>query len=260
VTMNLRPSPELLAPAGDWDSLRAAAANGADAAYFGLEVFNARRRATNFKLDELPGVVAYLHERNVKAYVTFNTLIYTDELPQAVEYAAAIAQAGADAVIVQDLGLARLIRRLAPTLPIHASTQMTQTEPGGLDFLRGLGVSRVILARELSLTEIERVARATAMELEVFVHGALCISYSGQCLASESLWGRSANRGLCAQACRLPYRLVVDGRTAELGEREYLLSVPDLAAYDRVADLVRLGIAGFKIEGRLKSAPYVAAA
>jgi U32 family peptidase len=260
MTPNSRRRPELLAPAGDWDCLRAAAANGADAAYFGLEGFNARRRATNFQLAELPRVITYLHERNVKAYVTFNTLIFSDELPAAVKYSTAIADAGADAVIVQDLGLARLIRRLAPTLPVHASTQMTQTEAGGIDYLRELGVQRVILARELTLAEIERIARATPMELEVFVHGALCISYSGQCLASESLWGRSANRGLCAQACRLPYKLIVDGQAMELSEREYLLSAQDLAAYDRVADLVRLGVAGFKIEGRLKSAHYVAAA
>jgi putative protease len=252
--------PELLAPAGDWDSLRAAVANGADAVYFGLPRFNARQRAANFTLEELGEVIRYVHDRNVRGYVAFNTLIFPDELPQAVEYILAIAAAGADAVIVQDLGLARLIHRMAPDLPIHASTQMTQTEPRGIELLRALGVRRVILAREVSLREIGGIARASNMELEVFVHGALCVSYSGQCLASEALWARSANRGLCAQACRLPYRLVVDGRQADLGDRTYLLSMPDLAAWDRVRELAALGVAGLKIEGRLKSAEYVAAA
>jgi U32 family peptidase len=254
------PRPELLAPAGDRDCLRAAVANGADAVYFGLESFNARQRAANFKVAELPEIVAYLHGRNVKAYVTFNTLIFSDELPQAIEYAASIARAGADAVIVQDLGLASLIRRLAPTIQIHASTQTTQTEPIGIEFLRSLGVSRVILARELTLSEIEQIRQRTAMPLEVFVHGAICISFSGQCLASESLWGRSANRGLCGQACRLPYQIVIDGRPQDAGDRQYILSAQDLSALPRLPDLIKLGIAGFKIEGRLKSARYVAAA
>ena len=255
-----RPRPELLAPAGDWDGLRAAVAHGADAVYFGLERFNARRRATNFTRAALPEIIAYLHDRNVHGYVTFNTLLYSDELPEAVEYVRAIAEAGADAVIVQDLGLVGLIRRMAPTLPIHASTQMTQTEGRGIEFLRGLGVSRVIVARELSLREIAQLARTTRMALEVFVHGALCVSYSGQCLASEALWGRSANRGLCGQACRLPYQLIVDGRQHDVGQRDYPLSPTDLAAYDRLPQLVALGVTGFKIEGRLKSAQYVAAA
>ena len=252
--------PELLSPAGDWDALRAAVANGADAVYFGLTKYSARQRATNFTRDELPETIAYLHGHNVRGYVALNTLIFSDELAEAADLAAAIAQAGADAAIVQDLGLVRLIRRLAPTLPIHASTQMTLTEPRGIEFVRGLGVERVILARELSLAQIGLIRQATPMALEVFVHGALCMSYSGQCLASEALWGRSANRGQCAQACRLPYRLIVDGRTRDLGDCRYPLSTQDLAAYDRIADLVRLGVAGFKIEGRLKSAPYVAAA
>jgi len=252
--------PELLSPAGDWDALRAAVANGADAVYFGLTKYSARQRATNFSRDELPETIAYLHAHNVRGYVAMNTHIFSDELAEAAEVAAAIAQAGADAAIVQDLGLVRLIRRLAPTLPIHASTQMTLTEPRGIEFVRGLGIERVILARELSIAEIGRIRQATPMPLEVFVHGALCMSYSGQCLASEALWGRSANRGQCAQACRLPYRLIVDGRTRDLGDCRYPLSTQDLAAYDRIADLVRLGVAGFKIEGRLKSAPYVAAA
>jgi len=252
--------PELLAPAGDWGCLRAALANGADAVYFGLDDFNARRRAANFTLAELPEVLAYVHHRNARAYVTLNTLVFANELPTVTQYVRAIAAAGADAVIVQDLGLACLIRRLAPTLEIHASTQTTQTEETGIAFLRSLGFGRVILARELALPEIEQVRRGTAMPLEVFVHGAICISYSGQCLASESLWGRSANRGLCAQACRLPYQLIVDGQVHDLKDRRYLLSAQDLSAWDRIHALVSSGIAGFKIEGRLKSADYVAAA
>src|SRR3989440_6333149 len=143
-------APELLAPAGDWDAMRAAVANGADAVYFGLSQFNARHRATNFTLEQLPEVMAYLHGHNVRGYVTFNTLIFSDELPQAMEFVAAVARAGADAVIVQDLGLARLIARLCPTLHVHGSTQMTLTEPRGIEFVRDLGVKRVILARELS--------------------------------------------------------------------------------------------------------------
>lgn len=258
--MSSRPAhrPELLAPAGDWDALRAAVANGADAVYFGLSNFNARHRAANFTLEELPEVLDYLHGRDVRGYVAFNTLIFSDELPEAARCLAAIAEAGADAVIVQDLGLARLIRRLAPELPIHGSTQMTLTEPRGLEFVRELGVERVILARELSMLDIEQIAGQTAMPFEVFVHGALCVAYSGQCLTSEALGGRSANRGQCAQACRMPYEMLVDGEARDLGDRAYLLSPQDLAAYDLIDRLARLGVCSFKIEGRLKSAQYVA--
>jgi putative protease len=233
--------PELLAPAGDWEALRAAVANGADAVYFGLSNFNARHRATNFTLEELPAVVDFLHQRNVRGYVTVNTLIFSDELAEAARFIEGIARAGADAVIVQDLGLARLIHRLAPELPIHGSTQMTMTEPRGIELLRTLGVERVILARELSLSEIEQIKARTAMPLEVFVHGALCVAYSGQCLTSEALGGRSANRGQCAQACRLPYELIVDGQPRDLGDRAYLLSPQDLAAFDVIDALVKLG-------------------
>jgi putative protease len=197
-------STELLAPAGDWLSLRAAVANGADAVYFGLASFNARHRATNFTEEELPEVIDYLHRHNVRGYVTCNTLVFSEELPEISRLIAAIAAAGSDAVIVQDLGLARLIGRLAPWLPVHGSTQMTLTEPRGIEFVRRLGVERVILARELSLADISRVRAATDLPVEIFVHGALCVAYSGQCLTSEALGGRSANRGQCAQACRLP--------------------------------------------------------
>ncbi len=251
--------PELLAPAGDDEALRAAVANGADAVYFGLSDFNARHRATNFTLEQLPATMRYLHENGVRGYVTFNTLVFSEELPRAVEFLTAIIAAGADAVIVQDLGIVRLIKRLASDFPIHGSTQMTLTEPRGIEFVRRLGVERVILARELSTKEIGRIAAQTPMPLEVFVHGALCVAYSGQCLTSEALGGRSANRGQCAQACRQPYELLVDGKPIDLGEKAYLLSPQDLAAYDLVGDLAKLGVTSLKIEGRLKSAHYVAA-
>jgi putative protease len=240
--------------------LRAAVANGADAVYFGLPLFNARHRATNFAPDDLPRIMAFLHARNVKGFVTLNTLIFSDELPAVVEYVKSIATAGADAVIVQDFGLTALIKRLAPGLPVHASTQMTLTEPRGIAFAKRLGVERVILARELSLAEIKKVTAGSEVPVEVFVHGALCVAYSGQCLTSEALGGRSANRGQCAQACRLPYELIVDGQPRDLGDRAYLLSPQDLAAHDLIGELTEAGVISFKIEGRLKGAPYVAAA
>ena len=253
-------APELLAPAGDWEAMRAAVVNGADAVYFGLQGgFNARYRAANFALDELQRVMEYLHSHNVRGYVAFNTLVFSDELPEAVRFVRAVAEAGADAIIVQDLGLARLIGRLAPGLHVHGSTQMTLTEPLGIEFVKGLGVRRVILARELSTNDVRKITAATDVPVEMFVHGALCVSYSGQCLTSEAIGGRSANRGQCAQACRLPYDLLVDGRVRDLGEKAYLLSPQDLAAYDLVGELTDLGVCSFKIEGRLKSAHYVAA-
>ncbi|HUB25543.1 MAG TPA: peptidase U32 family protein, partial [Tepidisphaeraceae bacterium] len=252
--------PELLSPAGDWEAMRAAVVNGADAVYFGLSNFNARFRAANFSLEELPNVMQFLHAHNVRGYVAFNTLIFSEELEEAAQFVRAIASAGADAVIVQDLGLAELIGRICPSLAVHGSTQMTLTEPLGIEFVRKLGVRRAILARELSKEDIGRIAAESDLPLEVFVHGALCVAYSGQCLTSESLGGRSANRGQCAQACRLPYDLFVDGDRRDLGEMKYLLSPQDLAAMDCVGDLARLGISCIKIEGRLKSAQYVAAA
>ena len=255
------PTPELLAPAGDWDALRAACANGADAVYFGLSAFNARHRAANFTPDELPKVVDFLHARNVRGFVTLNTLVFSDELEEVARYVRLVAEVGADAVIVQDVGLARLIARMAPDLHVHASTQMTLTEPRGVEWARDrLNVRRAILARELSAADIRKVAAGTSVPLEVFVHGALCVAYSGQCLTSEALGGRSANRGQCAQACRLPYEMVVDGTVRDLGDRAYLLSPQDLAAHEFVGELVDAGVISFKIEGRLKGPHYVAAA
>src|SRR5690606_23535123 len=228
--------PELLAPAGDWECVRAAVENGADAIYFGLERFNARMSAH----------------------------IFTHELDDAADFLRSIIAAGVDAAIVQDIGICRLIRRLSPDFPIHGSTQMTVTGPAGVDFARELGAELVVLARENSIKEInaiqdaQRASGLAPLPLEVFVHGALCVAYSGQCLTSESLGDRSANRGECAQACRLPYDLYADGQKVDLGDRKYLLSPQDLAGLDVLADLVKAGVASLKIEGRLKSPEYVA--
>jgi U32 family peptidase len=251
--------PELLAPAGDWECVRAAVANGADAIYFGLSRFNARLRADNFTEADLPKLIDFLHQRGVKAYVTFNVLVFTDELDEAQRYLITLAKAGVDAVLIQDVGLAALARDVVPDLSIHASTQMTLTSPEGVAFAKRLGLNRVVLARELSIRELEKFDDADAPQLEVFVHGALCVAYSGQCLTSEALGQRSANRGECAQACRLPYELLVDGALKDLGDRRYLLSPQDLAAIGEIPELIRLGIASFKIEGRLKAPEYVAA-
>jgi len=273
--------PELLAPAGDWECARAAVENGADAIYFGLERFNARMRANNFTGADLPKLMAFLHRRGVKGYVTFNILVFENELAEAEEYLRTIIAAGVDAAIVQDVGVCRLIRRLSPDFPIHVSTQMTITSPAGVEFARELGCNLVVLARECSLKEIAHLvgsgpARASAdtgrerglsttaaapvgsLPIEVFVHGALCVAYSGQCLTSEALGGRSANRGECAQACRMPYELVADGQLVPLGDRRYLLSPQDLAGLEVLPELVRAGVASLKIEGRLKSPEYVA--
>jgi len=211
--------PELLAPAGDADCLRAAVENGADAVYFGLDHgFNARARAVNFPIDELAGTMRGLHRRGVRGYVTLNTLVFPAELPEMERTIRRVAESGADAVLVQDLGVARLIREVCPDFPIHASTQMSLTSAENILVAEELGIERVVLARELSIEEIRAIHRRCGIVLEVFVHGALCVAYSGQCLTSESLGGRSANRGQCAQACRLPYELVRDGKDVDLGD------------------------------------------
>jgi len=254
------PTPELLSPAGNWDCARAAVAAGADAIYFGMPKFNARLRADNFTEADLPELMAFLHKHGVKGFVAMNTLIFTGELEAAERQLRLIAEAGVDALIIQDLGLAKMAREIAPNVELHASTQMTITSPEGLSFLETLfPMERAVLARELSVKEIERFGTSPSTPLEVFVHGALCVAYSGQCLTSESLGQRSANRGECAQACRMPYELVVDGVTREMGEVRYLLSPQDLAAVEMIPDLVKAGVKSFKIEGRLKTPEYVAA-
>ncbi len=237
----------------------AAVENGADAVYFGLNCgFNARARATNLATTELTDVMQFLHHRGVKGYVTLNTLAFTDELPELESLIRSIAAAGVDAVLIQDIGVLRLVRAVCPDLPIHASTQMTLTSAECIQVAEELGVERVVLARELSLREIAQLRHSTSVALECFVHGALCVAYSGQCLTSESLGGRSANRGQCAQACRLPYDLICDGADVDLGSQKYLLSPQDLAAYELTPDLIAAGISSFKIEGRLKTPEYVA--
>jgi len=252
-------APELLAPAGDWDCARAAVANGANAVYFGLDCgFNARARAVNFAPEKLSELLAFLHASHVRGYVTLNTLAFHDELPGLETLVRQIAAAGADAVLVQDLGLARMVREICPDLEIHASTQMTLTSAECIAAVRDLGLQRVVAPRELSIDEIAQITRECPVPLEVFVHGALCVAYSGQCLTSESLGGRSANRGQCAQACRLPYELVCDGQDVDLGAQKYLLSPQDLAAYALVPELMAAGVASLKIEGRLKTPEYVA--
>jgi putative protease len=202
--------------------------------------------------------MAFLRRRGVKGYVTLNTLIFSSELAAVEEVVQAVSRAGVDAVLVQDLGLVELVRQISPQLPIHASTQMTLTSAESIRAAEQLGVERVVLARELALDEIRLIRRQTTMPLEVFVHGALCVAYSGQCLTSESLGGRSANRGQCAQACRLPYELICDDRRVELADVKYLLSPQDLAAFALVPELIDAGVAAFKVEGRLKTPEYVA--
>ena len=256
--------PELLSPAGTWEALKAAVANGADAVYFGVDALNARMRAANFQRQELPELMHWLHRRGVKGFLTLNVLVFPSELDEAADLVLAAAEAGVDALIVQDIGLARLARELAPHLAIHGSTQMSITSAAGVAQAADLGCRRVVLARELALKDFQRLQgqlqqRAIAMPLEVFVHGALCVAYSGQCLTSEALGQRSANRGECAQACRLPYELIVDGEEKPLGDQRYLLSPQDLAAWELIPQLAELGIASLKIEGRLKEATYVAA-
>jgi U32 family peptidase len=253
--------PELLAPAGDWDCVKAAIENGADAVYFGLDRFNARMRAQNFTEADLPELMAYLHRRGLRGYVTLNTLIFTGELEDVEQYLRTIIAAGVDAAIVQDVGLCRLIRSLSPDFPIHASTQMTITSAAGVSFAETLGAQLVVLARECSLADIAKIRGQSigpGLPLEVFVHGALCVAYSGQCLTSEALGGRSANRGECAQACRMPYDLVVDGEVLDLADRHYLLSPQDLSGLTVLPELLRSGVASLKVEGRLKAPEYVA--
>jgi len=254
-----RVRPELLAPAGSRECIRAAVENGADAVYFGLNVgFNARARAANIEPHELAEVMSDLHHRGVRGYVTLNTLVFTDELAEFEEVVRHVARCGVDAVLLQDIGAVRLVRAICPDLPIHASTQMTLTSAECVRIAAELGLSRVVLARELSVDEIAKIAKGCETPLEAFVHGALCVAYSGQCLTSESLGGRSANRGQCAQACRLPYDLVCDGEDVDLADQKYLLSPQDLAAYALADDLIDAGVISFKIEGRLKTPEYVA--
>lgn len=249
--------PEIMSPAGYWPQLHAAVEAGADAVYFGLKHFSARAKV-GFTLAELPEVMGTLHRRGVKGYITFNTLIFDHELRTAVQTIEQIAAAGADALIVQDVGIAQLAHQIAPDVDIHGSTQMSVTSAEGVSLAQRFGVCRVVLARELSLKDIRVIREQTDCELEMFVHGALCVSYSGQCFSSEAWGGRSANRGQCAQACRLPYELLVDDVLKPLGDARYLLSPGDLYTLHQVPEMIEIGISTFKIEGRYKDENYVA--
>src|SRR5262245_6084331 len=249
--------PKVMSPAGYWPQLRAANEAGADAVYFGLKHFTARAKV-GFSLEELPEVMRTLHRRGVKGFVTFNTLVFNHELDEAARARAGIAEAGANALIIQDLGVVRMAKQIAPDLEIHGSTQMSITSAEGVRMAQRFGVDRVTLARELSLAEIRKIRNATDCDLEIFVHGALCVAYSGQCFSSEAWGGRSANRGQCAQACRLPYEMLVEGAVRPLGDARYLLSPGDLYALHHVPEICEIGISALKIEGRYKDSDYLA--
>lgn len=248
-------SPELLSPVGDFECLKAAVQNGANSVYLGASSFNARARATNFGNEELLEAIKYAKLRNVSVHLTLNTLIKNEEFENAVNLAIDAYNLGVDAIIIQDLGLAAYLLKNYPEIPLHASTQMTVHNLDGVKQLENFGFSRVVLSRELSINEIEYIRKNTKTELEVFIHGALCISYSGQCLLSSMIGGRSGNRGLCAQPCRLPYELVENNtKTIDKG---YLMSPRDNCALEFLPELIKLGIDSFKIEGRMKTPYYV---
>ncbi len=243
---------EILAPAGSLESLQAAVRCGANAVYLGGKAFNARRNASNFSGKELKSAIDYCHQRNVMVYLTLNTLVGDSELPTAYDAIKSACDAGIDAFIVQDIGLASLVRQVCSSVPLHASTQMSVQSIEGIRILEKLGFSRAVLPRELSEKEIAAISSQTDMELEYFVHGALCMCVSGQCLMSSVLGGRSGNRGLCAQPCRLPF-----GVNGKGGNN---LSLKDLSLVDEISRLEKAGICSFKIEGRMKRPEYVAAA
>ena len=243
---------EILAPAGSEEALDAAVYSGADAVYLGAGAFNARRNAQNFAVSDLKRIAAYCHERDCRVHLTLNTLLFDDELPLCKNDIREICRAGIDAVIVQDLGVARLLKETAPELILHGSTQMSIHTLQGALLLKQLGFSRVVLSRELSREETAEIVSACGMETEVFVHGALCMSVSGQCRLSALIGSRSGNRGLCAQPCRLPF--------GAAGKNHYDLSLKDLSLIDKIPELQEMGVSSLKIEGRMKRPEYVAAA
>jgi len=252
--------PELLSPVGDFECLKAAVQNGAKAVYLGASSFNARAKATNFDTENLKKAIKYAKARNVKVHLTLNTLIKNNEFLDAVNLAIESYNLGVDAIIVQDFGLAKFLLENYPEIPLHASTQMTVHNLTGVNQLASLGFSRVVLSRELSLDEIKYIKNNTNTELEVFIHGALCISYSGQCLLSSMIGGRSGNRGLCAQPCRLPFELIekdINNQKEILLDKGYLLSPRDNCAIEFLPELIKYGVNSFKIEGRMKTPTYV---
>jgi putative protease len=249
--------PEVMSPAGHWPQLHAAIEAGADSCYFGLKHFTARAKV-GFELSELPEAMRTLHRRGVRGCLTFNTLVFEHELAEAARLIGVIAEAGVDALIVQDIGVLKLAHQIAPDLELHASTQTSITSAEGVEFALTQGAHRVTLARELSLEEVATIYAKTKADLEIFVHGALCVAYSGQCFSSEAWGGRSANRGQCAQACRLPYEMLVDGVPKPLADARYLLSPGDLSALRHLPQIIATGVRCLKIEGRYKGADYVA--
>ena len=251
--------PELLLPVGTRDMLYAAVQNGADAVYYGVPHWNARGRTEDFSLDDVREMIRYARLYGVKTYLAMNILVFQKELEDLPRYLEELIGLGPDGFIIQDIGLARLIRSIAPEQEIHASTQMTLSSAEAVNLAAKLGFNRAVLARELSLKEIADIKSKTGLELEVFVHGALCVSYSGQCLTSENFGGRSANRGQCAQSCRLPYRIFVDGQEFCGTNATYLFSPHDLCALPILGELKGIGVESLKVEGRLKSPEYVAA-
>ena len=246
---------DLLSPVGDFDCLKAAVHNGANSVYFGANLFSARAFASNFDLDELKNAIQYARIRGVKTNLTLNTLIKNDEFEDAFNLAKKAYEFGIDAIIVQDLGLAKMLIKSFPDLAIHASTQMSVHNLQGVLELQELGFKRVVLSRELSIGEIEYICRNSNVEIECFIHGALCISYSGQCLFSSMIGGRSGNRGKCAQPCRLPYKLLENNSVIDSG---YLLSTRDICGLDFIPDMINAGVTCLKIEGRMKKPEYVA--
>ncbi len=250
---------ELLAPVGNFTCLKAAVQNGADSVYFGASQFNARASASNFSLTELKEAITYAKLRGVKTHLTLNILMKEEEFEEAILLATKAYEFGIDAIIVQDLGLAKFLISHFPDLPIHASTQMTIHNLEGALAAEKLGFKRVVLARELSLDEITYICHNTHLEIEIFIHGALCICYSGQCLFSSLVGGRSGNRGKCAQPCRLPYELIKENNHSKINlDKGYLLNTKDLCGLEYIPSLIDAGVTCFKIEGRMKSPEYVA--
>ena len=247
--------PELLAPVGNKECLIAAIEAGCDAIYLSGIMFGARKFANNFNNQELKEAIDYAHKYKVKVYVTVNTLIYEDEVEEFIKYVDFLHKSNVDALIMQDIGMMDLVRKTYPNLKIHASTQMHIHNLEGTKFMEDLGLERVVLARETSLLEIKKIKENTNIQLEIFIHGALCMCYSGQCLMSSLIGGRSGNRGTCSQCCRLQYDLISDNK--KVNKNKYLLSTKDLNSIDNLYKLLELNIDSLKIEGRMKSPEYV---
>lgn len=252
-------NPELLLPVGTRDMLESAINNGADAVYYGVPHWNARGRTEDFSFEDVEEMIRFARLRGVKTYLAMNILIFEREIQELPEFLERLIALKPDAFIIQDIGLARLIKAISPGQEIHASTQMTLASSEAVNLVKDIGFSRAVLARELSAKQIAQIKSLTDLELEVFIHGALCVSYSGQCLTSENFGGRSANRGQCAQSCRLPYRIFVDGKEWKDPKARYLFSTRDLCALPKLEELKEIGVESLKVEGRLKSPEYVAA-